>query len=252
MRLLHSIVLAVMSLVIFTPSVQAADLSQDQFNSMMEKFLTDEANVAKIGDELEGYFKKKRESQQKAAQEAQAKQLEDQFKNPVKVDIGNAPIKGPKDAKVTIVEFSDFQCPFCKRGMDTMDAVAKEYPEKVKIAFKHLPLPFHPEAKPAARAAIAAQKQGKFWEMHDKLFENQKSLGEELYMSLAKEIGLDMDKFQKDFNDPAVAKQVDDDAAQATSLGVRGTPGFFVNGVQVRGAQPLPEFKKLIDRWLAQ
>lgn len=250
MKLLHSIVLAAFSLVLITPSVQAADLSQGQFDSMMEKFLTDEANVAKIGDALEGYFKKKRENQQKAAQEAQAKQLEEQFKNPVKVDVGNAPIKGPKDAKVTIIEFSDFQCPFCKRGMDTMDAVAKEYPKDVKIAFKHLPLPFHPEAKPAARASIAAQKQGKFWEMHDKLFENQKSLGEELYMSLAKEIGLDMEKFKKDFNDPAVAKQVDDDAAQATALGVRGTPGFFVNGVQVRGAQPLPEFKKLIDRWL--
>ncbi len=251
MRLLQGILLATVSLLILTPNTQAADLSQDQFNSLMEKFLSDDANVAKIGDSLEGYFKKKREGQQKAAQEQAAKQLEEQFKNPVKVAIGNAPIKGPKDAKVTIIEFSDFQCPFCKRGMDSMDAVHKEYPKDVKIAFKHLPLPFHPEAKPAARASIAAQRQGKFWEMHDKLFENQKSLGEELYMSLAKEIGLDMAKFKKDFADPAVAKQVDDDAALATKLGVRGTPGFFVNGVQVKGAQPLPKFKELIDRWLA-
>ena len=133
-----------------------------------------------------------------------------------------------------------------------MKELAAAYPEKVKVSFKHLPLPFHPEAKPAAIASIAAHRQGKFWEMHDKLFENQGSLGADLYSKLAKDLCLDVAKFEADLKDPAVAKQVDEDAALATKLGIRGTPGYFVNGVQVRGAQPLPKFKQLVDRWLAK
>ena len=131
-----------------------------------------------------------------------------------------------------------------------MEEVLKEYPDKVKLVFKHLPLGFHKEAKPAAIAANAAGRQGKFWEMHDLLFEKQRELNSDLYPKLAKQLGLDMDKFNADMKDEAIAKQVDEDAKQANKLGVRGTPGFFVNGVQVKGARPLSHFKKLIDRWL--
>ncbi|MCB0323786.1 MAG: thioredoxin domain-containing protein [Bdellovibrionales bacterium] len=233
-------------------SAHAQDAAQADFNKKMEAFLGKEENVAKIGDALEEYFKNKRMEQQKAAEQAAQQQLEEEFKNPVDVAIGDSPVLGPKDAKVTLVEFSDFQCPFCSRAAETMKDVVKEYPKDVKLVFKHLPLPFHPQAQPAARAAVAAQRQGKFWEMHDLLFENQQNLSDELYVELAEKLGLDVAKFKKDFEDPAVAKVVEDDAALATQLGVRGTPGFFVNGVQVRGAQPLPKFKELIDRWLAE
>ena len=233
-------------------SAYAADLDQAAFDKAMETYLSKDANIEKVGNSLQAHFMKKRAEQEKAQQQDEAKAIEDQFKNPVKIDIGGAPVKGPANAKVTIIEFSDFQCPFCKRGMDTMDEVLKAYPKDVKVAFKHLPLPFHPEAKPAARATIAAQRQGKFWEMHDLLFNNQQSLSAEYYPKAAQQLGLDMAKFNKDFADPAVEKIVDADMELANSHGIRGTPGFFVNGVQVRGAQPFPVFKEIIDRWLKE
>ncbi len=232
-------------------TANADKLSQEDFDKMMGSFLEKDANVEKLGNALETLFRKKRAEQQQAAARDAEKQLEEQFKNPVKVAVGDSPSKGPKDAKVTIIEFSDFQCPFCKKGAERMDEVLKAYPKDVKLVFKNLPLPFHPEAKPAAIAALAAGKQGKFWEMHDALFNNQGALSSKLYDRLAKELGLDLAKFKKDSADPAIAKMVDEDAALATKLGIRGTPGFFVNGVQVRGAQPLPKFKELVDRWLA-
>jgi len=222
------------------------------FSASMEKYLSNDANVEKVGNALERYFMKKRENKQKAAAKAEGQKLEEQFKNPIQVPIGKSPVKGPADAKVTIIEFSDFQCPFCGRGMKTMDDVMKEYPKDVKLVFKHLPLPFHPEAKPAAVASLAAGEQGKFWEMHDALFQNVDRLGKDLYIELAGKLELDIDKFKADLKNPALAKLVEEDLALAAKLGVRGTPGFFVNGVQVRGARPLPYFKTIIDRWLKE
>ena len=242
---------ALLQLALIAAPVHAADLDQEAFKQAMQKYLEKDENLDTVGTALETYYKSKRQKQQQAAAAAERNRMEEQFNNPVKIDIGDSPVMGKKDAPVTIIEFSDFQCPYCGRGKDTMHEVAEAYPDQVKIVFKHLPLPFHPQAKPAARASIAAQKQGKFWEMHDKLFENQKNLSDETYIALANELGLDIEKFKRDFNDPAVAKMVDDDAALAATLGVQGTPGFFVNGVQVRGAKPFPQFKILIDRWLS-
>jgi len=230
--------------------VLAEEMAQESFNKMMDAFLEDDANLEKLGTALEQLYKKKQASARQQQAVAEQERVEDQFKNPVKIELGKSPAKGPEGAKIIIVEFSDFQCPFCRKGSATAYQVLEEYPKDVKIVFKHLPLPFHPEAKPAAQASIAAQNQGKFWEMHDALFENQAALGEETYMRLAEEIGLDMDKFKKDLADPETAKMVENDAATATKLGVRGTPGFFINGVQLSGAQPLPKFKEIIDRWL--
>lgn len=233
-------------------STAAAEINQKDFAAALDKYLESEENVGKIASSLENFFLKKKQEQDKQAAQDEEKELEEQFKNPVKIDIGNSPVLGKADAPITVIAFSDFQCPFCTRGADTMKDVKKEYGDKVKIVFKNLPLPFHPEAKPAGVAALAAHKQGKFWEMHDKLFENQSQLGAETYARLAKEIGLDVKKFESDIKDAALEKQVEEDAALASKLGVRGTPGFFVNGVQVRGARPLPYFKQIIDRWLAQ
>ena len=224
--------------------------ANSNFDKEMEQYLANDDNVKKVGDALERYFRKKQQDQAQNAQKAEQDRLENQFKNPVKVDIGSSPVRGPSDAQITVVEFSDFQCPFCQRGAATMDELMKMYPKEVKVVFKNLPLPFHDKAKPAAKAALAAQQQGKFWEMHDLLFQNQQDLSDEAFIKYAGDLGLDIEKFKAALNSPEIDKLVEADADQARKLGVNGTPGFFVNGVLVSGAQPLPAFKAIVDRWL--
>ena len=172
------------------------------------------------------------------------------------LQINGAPTKGPNNAKVKIYEFSDFQCPFCKRGADTMDEVVKEYGDKVQVVFKQNPLPFHTQAPQAHRAALAAGKQGKFWEFHDKLFSNAAAFKQgdmdALMVEYAQGLGLNVEKFKKDYNDPAVANQLKTDMEEGTKVAVQGTPHFFVNGVRVVGAQPFSKFKEVIDSELAK
>jgi len=182
-----------------------------------------------------------------AAQAAAPVEAKAEAAAPASPAFAGNPAIGPKDAKVTIIEISDFQCPFCSRAKATMDEVHKNYPNDVKIVFVHQPLGFHPHARPAAIASMAAHRQGKFWEMYDKLFSGQKELGDDSYRKWAKDIGLDLTKFEADLKDPAVAAVVDRDQAVANALGVNGTPGFFVNGVKIEGAVPFEEFKTKID-----
>ena len=168
------------------------------------------------------------------------------------VAVGEAPIRGPKTAKITIVEWSDFECPFCERVVPTLERIRDEYDDDVQLAFKHLPLPMHRNAGPAHRAAEAANRQGKFWEMHDKLFENRRQLSDERYLQLAEEISLDIERFERDLVAEQVQERIDQDVAQATALGVRSTPAFFVNGRFLSGAKPFAAFKVLIDEELAR
>jgi protein-disulfide isomerase len=154
---------------------------------------------------------------------------------------------GPATAKVTVVEWSDFQCPFCSRVTPTMKQIKDEYADDVRIVFKHNPLPMHNRAMAAAQAAEAAGKQGKFWEMHDKLFANAKALTDENFETWAKELGLDVETFKKDMKDPAIEKRIKEQQQQGNTLGARGTPAFFINGRFLSGAQPFPAFKTLID-----
>jgi protein-disulfide isomerase len=174
------------------------------------------------------------------------------------IPIGESPIKGPKDAPVTIVEFSDFQCPFCSKGEDRLKKVRENYPDKVRVVFKHYPLPMHKQAHEASRAAMAAGEQGKFWEMHDKLFANQKKFAEgkmkELAAGWAKEIGLDVEKFKKDYteNKEQYLSKIDEDMSLGKELGVRGTPHFLINGEALSGAQPYSKFESVIDSKLEQ
>ena len=228
----------------------SADINQKKFNEMLQKYLSTEDGKKAVGSSVESYFKEKQQMARKNQEERQKAEMEEQFKNPVKIDAGSSPSKGPKNAKVTIIEFSDFQCPYCSKANDTVEKIAKAYPKDVKIVFKNLPLPFHKQADPAARAALAAGKQGKFWEMHDVLFAKQRELSDALYEAEAKKLGLDVAKFKKDMDAEDVKKQVKDDMALAEKHGIRGTPGFFVNGVAVKGAYPFEHFKKIIDRWL--
>ena len=162
-------------------------------------------------------------------------------------------IKGDSDkAIVTIVEFSDFQCPFCSRGANTIDEVVKAYGDKVRVVFKHTPLPFHDKARPAHAAAIAAGRQGKFWEFHDKAFANMQALTEENFAAWAKELGLNMAKFDADRKNPETDKQIQADIDLGASVSIRGTPGFMINGRKVVGAQPLPVFKAVVDEEIAK
>lgn len=165
--------------------------------------------------------------------------------------LNNAPILGPKNAPVTIVAYSEFECPYCKRGNDSLKEVLADYDGKVKVAFKHYPLPFHKKAPGAAKAAMAAGEQGKFWEMHDLLFENQRNIGsDETYYKYAEQLGLNVEKFKKDIKNPEYQKTIDADMAQGSKVGVRGTPAFFINGERLVGAQPAAKFKEVIDRAL--
>ena len=163
------------------------------------------------------------------------------------VPVDGRPAVGPEDALVTIVEYSDFQCPFCSRVNPTMKQIKETYPKDVRVVFRQLPLGFHDRARPAAKAALAASKQGKFWEMHDALFANQKALDDKALETYASQIaGLNIDQWKKDLADPALETLVKEDETVAAKFGAGGTPAFFVNGRFLSGAQPFEEFDKLI------
>ncbi len=148
---------------------------------------------------------------------------------------------------MTIMMFSDFQCPFCAQTAPIVDEVLKAYPKDVNFVMKQFPLrQIHPNADPAARAAIAAGKQGKFWEMHDELYKNSRTLNPETIKGIAEKIGLDSKKFEADMNSDEVKKQVDEEMALGQKSDVRGTPSFFVNG-KVAQSRTVDGFKAAID-----
>lgn len=169
-----------------------------------------------------------------------------------KVELGSSPTRGAGAAPVTVVLFSDFQCPFCKRVEPTLAALEKELPGKVRVVWKHFPLPFHDRARPAALAAQAAGQQGKFWEMHDKLLENQQALDAPALESYARALKLNMTAFKAALVSAEIARAVDADAEQGRSLGVEGTPSMFINGHKVAGALPLSALKPLVEQELAR
>ncbi len=160
------------------------------------------------------------------------------------------PSKGAADAKVTIVEFSDFQCPFCSRAEPSVDEVMQKYPGKVRVVFRHFPLSFHENAAKAAEAGACAEEQGKFWEMHKLMFGNQAKLTVADLKDNAKTLGLDTEKFNACLDGNKMKAKVDADTEAGKKVGVNGTPAFFINGVMISGAQPFTEFAKVIDQEL--
>lgn len=184
--------------------------------------------------------------------------LEEDFKNPKKpvVDLKRA-IRGKTQAPITIVAYSDFQCPFCSRAEKTVQEVLAKYPNQVKYLFKHFPLGFHPMAKPAALAyeAIALQSKEKALKFQDELFANQGKIGqmkEDFLEQAAGKVGADIAKMKKDMNSDLVIKRVEADMAEGRAMGVSGTPAFLVNGVFLKGARPTQDFVQIIERWLKQ
>jgi protein-disulfide isomerase len=166
----------------------------------------------------------------------------------VKLNIEGSPMKGPANAKVTIVEFSDFQCPYCSIAVIKANEVLKMYPNDVKLVFKHFPLSeMHPQAYLAAEASMAAEAQGKFWALHDKMFQNFRTLNRDKISALATESGLDMQRFNADMASGKYRAAVDRDRKEAEQLGLNATPTFFVNGRKFN-ANPEPQnLKPIID-----
>jgi protein-disulfide isomerase len=162
------------------------------------------------------------------------------------------PSKGNATAKITIVEFSDFQCPFCSKAEPSVDEVMKTYGDKVKVVFRHFPLDFHDKAFKAAEASACAEEQGKFWEFHKTLFSNQSALSIGDLKTHAKTLGLDQAKFDACLDGSKMKVKVDEDMAAGRKAGVNGTPAFFINGILLSGAMPFDEFKKVIDAELSR
>ncbi|HUL59806.1 MAG TPA: thioredoxin domain-containing protein [Anaeromyxobacteraceae bacterium] len=186
----------------------------------------------------------------------------DQLKKDAKVQIlfeapkvevaAEGPAKGPAKAPITIVEFSDFQCPYCVRAEGTVKDLLAAYPDKIRLVYRDYPLPFHQNAEKAAEAAHCANDQGKYWEMHDKLFSSQERLAVPDLKGYARELGLDGAKFDHCLDGNDKAKLVESNKKAGEEAGVNGTPAFFINGRVLSGALPLEKFKEVVDSELAR
>lgn len=162
-----------------------------------------------------------------------------------------APSQGPADAKVTVEVWSDFQCPFCSKGSNTLKQLREKYGDKIRIVFRHSPLPFHEHARLAAAASMAAAEQGRFWEYHDALFQQQKELDRASLEKLAKKLKLDVERFNRALDSGAYDNYLDAEVTEARQRGVSGTPTFFINDTAVVGARPMEQFIEAIDAELA-
>lgn len=162
-------------------------------------------------------------------------------------------VRGNFNASITLIEFSDFECPFCVRHYPTLNKILNDYKGKIRLVYKHFPLRFHPNAQKAAEASECADEQGKFWEYHDKLFENfQIGYSIENFKKWAKELGLNVNQFNDCLDSGKYAKKVQADSQEGLEKGVNGTPATFVNGQLISGAQPYELFKQIIDELLNQ
>jgi protein-disulfide isomerase len=168
------------------------------------------------------------------------------------IPVGIAPAKGGETAKVMVVEFADYQCPFCGQAEGLVKQVLEAYPKEVKLVYKQFPLTtIHPQALSAAKAAVAAGRQGKYWEMHDLLFENQRQLAPEKYTEFAEQLALDVPQFQKDMESPEVLAQINRDMQDGKAADVTGTPTLFVNGKRLMN-RSFDGFRQMIDASLGR
>lgn len=161
-------------------------------------------------------------------------------------------VKGPASAPIEMIEFSDFQCPYCQRAHSTIEQVLATYGDKIRFVYRHYPVPGHPNAKAAAEASECAKEQGKFWPFHDRLFANTSKLSDADLKQHAAAIGIDTAAFNSCFDSHKYSQLVDADARDGESAGVNGTPAFYINGRMLSGAQPFDAFKRVIDDELAR
>lgn len=167
------------------------------------------------------------------------------------ISVDNAPIHGEQTAPVTIAIFDDFECPYCSRSVDLLNGLLDEYRGKVRVAFKNFPLKMHEFSRQAALAGLAAQRQGKFWLLHDLLFANYHNLNQKKIDELAQQAGLDMERYKMDLLDPELEKLIEADIAEGKAIGVRGTPTLFVNGRRVQKRTDAA-ISQMIDEELAR
>lgn len=201
-------------------------------------------NPQVIIESVQAYQQERQEKIQKAAQEF----LQKMRTNPAEI-IGDSPVTGAADKKIVLLEFSDYQCPFCAKAQETVKQFMNKHKDKVTLTYKHLPLiSIHPQALPAAQAAWAAHQQGKFWEYHEALFAQQNKLGEELYEEIAKTLKLDIAKFNSDRQSNAASIAIQKDLQLAESIGIEGTPFFFINEQSLSGAVELAQMEKALER----
>ncbi|MCB0405661.1 MAG: thioredoxin domain-containing protein [Bdellovibrionales bacterium] len=200
---------------------------------------------------------KARQEFERRRQLALREQQDQYFKNPLKPQLAeNQVFRGPASAKITIVEYTDFECPFCSRGAETMKVLRTNFGSKVRFTVKHLPLSFHRYAMLSAQyyEAVALQSKDKAGEFHDRVFEAQdalKSGGEKFLEKVVTDIGADLAQVKKDLNSKSVKAKIDSDIAEANRFGFTGTPAFLVNGVPIKGAQPPQAFVDVIERHLS-
>jgi protein-disulfide isomerase len=171
-----------------------------------------------------------------------------------KVDL-TRPVRGARDASITIIEYTDLQCPYCAKAELVVKQIMERYQGKVRFLIKHFPLDFHPMALPAAIyfEALAAQNHDKAWALYDEILSNQRELnmgGEAFLRAIAQKLGADLNEIDRNRNSPAVLQQINEDSEEATRFEFSGTPGFLINGVPLRGAYPLENFVEIIQAWL--
>ncbi len=189
------------------------------------------------------------QQQQQQQQQASKQEILQDFKNNPQQEIGDSPTFGSTAQKIVLFEFSDFQCPFCAKVQENLKEFMDKHQDRVTLVFKHLPLTrIHPQAIPAAKASWAAQQQGKFWEYHDALFEQQDKLGEELYLEIANNLDLDIEKFNSDRQSEAAITSIEKDVKLAQKIGVSGTPFFVMNGETFSGAVKLSQMEETLTK----
>jgi protein-disulfide isomerase len=169
------------------------------------------------------------------------------LERPVAIPIDGAPFAGPRNARVTLVEFSDFQCPYCAQAVVKLNAVLKAYPNQVKLVFKQFPLDKHSQAALAAAAALAAHRQGKFWQLHDAMFGDRTHLSRQRILTMAGAIGLDTKRFEQDWDSPAVKQTVAREEMEGEMAGVDSTPTVFIDGQKYNGALDLDAIRPIIE-----
>ncbi len=232
--------------------IASAEVTDDEVDAFYEQ---NKAQIPRpkeqVASQIKAYLGQQRqmETRAKLFEELQAKYKVDIKMEPMRADVAAiGPAQGgPASAPVTIVEFSDFQCPFCARVLPTLEQVKAKYGDKVRIVFRQFPLGMHPQAQKAAEASLCADEQGKFWQMHDAMFQNQQQLAVENLKAKATELGLNAEQFNSCLDSGKFANQVAADMKEGEAAGVTGTPAMFVNGRFINGAVPFEQIAVVID-----
>jgi protein-disulfide isomerase len=222
------------------------DAFYEQNKAQIPPTMSKEQVAPRIRQYLEG--QRQTESRDTFYKQLEAKYKVDYLLEPDRVEVAaTGPAVGPANAPVTIVEFSDFQCPFCGKLYPTIEQVKAKYGDKVRIVFRQYPLNFHQFAQKAAEASLCADEQGKFWQLHDAMFQNQQELGVDQLKAKAASLGLKADQFNSCLDSGKYADKIKSDIEAGTQAGVSGTPAMFINGRFINGAVPLDDITKVID-----